>query len=57
MPLIRKLQKFGNSRAITIPADWLEFYERQGKKIDYLLMEINAEIILRVPHNDEESKE
>jgi len=50
MPIKRKLQKFGGSRVIAIPNEWLEYYEEEtGQTIDSLLMEINDSITLRIP--------
>jgi hypothetical protein len=49
MPMIRKLITVGNSRAITIPDDWLKYHEeRMGKQLETLLMEINNKITLKV---------
>jgi hypothetical protein len=42
MPLIRKVIEVGTSRAVTIPKDWLEFYEKQfGKPIEEVAIEVN----------------
>jgi hypothetical protein len=42
MPLIRKIIEVGTSRAVTIPKDWLEFYEKQfGKPIEEVAIEVN----------------
>ncbi|MBA7683086.1 hypothetical protein ES703_91442 [subsurface metagenome] len=50
MPLIKKLIKLGkSSRAVVIPAEWLEYYEKQGVSIESILMELNGEIIIRIP--------
>lgn len=50
MPLKKKLIKFGCSRAVIIPADWLAFLEEQrGQKIDYVLLEVDDEIKVRAP--------
>ena len=47
MPLIRKLIKVGNSKAIIIPPDWLRLHEEKaGQVIDMMLMEVNNIIIL-----------
>ena len=50
MPLIKKLIKLGkSSRAVVIPSEWLEYYKKQGLSIEAILMEINGEIIMRIP--------
>jgi hypothetical protein len=42
MPLIRKVIEVGTSKAVTIPKDWLEFYEKQfGKPIQEVAIEVN----------------
>jgi hypothetical protein len=42
MPLIRKVIEVGTSRAVTIPKDWLDFYEKQfGKPIEEVAIEVN----------------
>ena len=55
MPLLKKLIKIGNSRAVIIPASWLKYHEdRQGKVVE-ILMELNNVITLAVeddPHKD-----
>jgi len=49
MPLMRKLIKVGNSRAVVIPPDWLRYYEEQaGQPIQNILMEINNVIIISI---------
>lgn len=49
MPIIRKLVKVGNSRMVTIPPDWLEFYEREtGQPVEEVLMELNNEITIYI---------
>ena len=50
MPLIKKLIKLGkSSRAVVIPAEWLEYYRKQGISIEAVLMEVNGEITMRIP--------
>jgi antitoxin component of MazEF toxin-antitoxin module len=45
MPMIRKLIKIGDSRAVTIPPKWLEFYRRKfGQDVVEVEMELNGEI-------------
>jgi antitoxin component of MazEF toxin-antitoxin module len=49
MPLVRKLINVGNSRAVTIPPDWLKFYEdKTGVPITEVLMELNGEITIYI---------
>lgn len=49
MPLIRRLIKVGNSRAVVIPPSWLRYYEEKaGQPIDEILMELNDVITLAV---------
>lgn len=56
MPLVKKLITVGKcSRAIIIPAEWLNYYERQGLSIESMLMEVDGEITIRVP-TEAESK-
>jgi len=55
MPLIKKLIKLGkSSRAVVIPSEWLEYYRKQGLSVEAVLMEINGEIVLRIPNEAEE---
>lgn len=55
MPLIKKLIRLGkSSRAVVIPADWLEYYRKQGLSIDAIFMEIDGEITMRMPTEAEE---
>lgn len=47
MPLIRKLIKVGNSRAVILPSDWLKNHESEtGQEIQAILMEVNNVITL-----------
>ena len=42
MPLIRKIIVVGGSKAVTIPKDWLEYYEKEfGKPIENVAVEVN----------------
>ena len=48
MPLLRKIIKVGNSRAIVIPDDWLQYQEQiLGNKITQVGMECNEVIIIK----------
>jgi antitoxin component of MazEF toxin-antitoxin module len=45
MPMIRKLIKVGDSRVVSIPRDWLNYYKKTtGKEIEEVLLEVNGEI-------------
>ncbi len=47
MPIIRKIFEIGNSKAICIPKDWIEFYEKEtGTHIEAVAIEVNR--ILKV---------
>ena len=49
MPLIRKLIKVGNSRAVIIPPDWIRYYEeKHGLPISEILMELNNVITIAI---------
>lgn len=49
MPMIRKLIKVGDSKAVTIPPDWLEYYKRKfGRDVEEVEMELNGEIKIYV---------
>jgi hypothetical protein len=43
MPIIRKLTTVGDSRGVTLPKSWIEYYEKQfGRKITEVFMETNG---------------
>ncbi len=46
MPLKRKLVSIGNSKAVVIPHDYLEYYRKKGKTIKEVGLEINKKIII-----------
>jgi hypothetical protein len=47
MPLIQKIIQVGDSKAITIPKSWLEFYERQtGESIKEVSVEITDRLVI-----------
>ena len=49
MPLMRRLIKVGNSRAVVIPPDWLKYYEEKaGQPIKNILMELNNVITISI---------
>ena len=55
MPLIRKIIKVGNSRAIIIPPDWLRYHEEKtGQPLKEMLMEVDNIITLTVPEPEKE---
>ncbi len=55
MPIIRKVLDVGNSKAITIPKTWFEFYERKtGEKIHKVTMEVNR--VLKIAPLPKEKK-
>jgi antitoxin component of MazEF toxin-antitoxin module len=48
MPLIQKIIQVGDSRAITIPKSWLEYYERKnGHRIKEVSVEVNGKLIIK----------
>ncbi len=50
MPLVKKLIRVGkSSRAVIIPSEWLDYYEKQGLTVEAILMELNGEIKIRIP--------
>ncbi len=47
MPLIQKIIQVGDSKAITIPKSWLEYYERQtGNSITEVSVEITDRLVI-----------
>jgi antitoxin component of MazEF toxin-antitoxin module len=41
-PIIRKIFQIGNSKAVCIPKDWLEYYEKEtGTCIEAVAIEVN----------------
>lgn len=45
VPIIRKIIELGNSKVISLPKSWLEFYEKDvGKHIKHVIMEVNKEL-------------
>lgn len=56
MPIERKVIKVGNSRAVTIPEGWLDYYEKKlGKPINFVLLEINNVITISVQEDGKET--
>ncbi len=57
MPLLRRLIKVGNSRAVILPSDWLKNYELEtGEKLQAILMEVNN-VITIAPKLEKEEEE
>lgn len=51
----RKIIRVGNSFAVTIPKDWLTYYERKkGHKIREVTVEANGSLIIRLILKDSE---
>jgi len=41
-PIIRKIFQIGNSKAICIPKDWIEYYEKEySSHIEAVAIEVN----------------
>ena len=58
MPILRKIIKVGkSSRAIVLPSEWLDYHEKEGREIDYVLMEINDELTIKLPRSPEGSEQ
>ncbi len=54
MPLVTKLVKVGNSRMITIPPNWLRYYEdKTGVPVEEVLMELNGVITIYIRPQEE----
>ena len=51
----RKIIRVGNSLAVTIPRNWLEYYERKNGKLVEVLIETNGNLTIH-PISDEASK-
>jgi len=46
MPILRKVIKVGNSRAVTIPDDWFEYQEKVfGNDVKEVAMEVDKDTI------------
>jgi len=42
MPIIRKIFKIGSSKAVCLPKDWIEYYEKEtGTRIEAVAIEVN----------------
>jgi antitoxin component of MazEF toxin-antitoxin module len=43
MPIVRKIFEIGNSKAVTIPKSWLEYFEKEkGVRIEKVAIEVNG---------------
>ena len=49
MPAIykRKIITTGKSRAVTLPAEWLHYFESRGQRLKAVILETNGEIIIK----------
>lgn len=48
MPLVRKVITVGRARAITLPAEWLEWIRREsGKEPREVLIEVDGELKIK----------
>jgi len=55
LPLLRKIVKIGNSRCVSLPATWLEYYEKElGKEIKNVAMVIKGRFITISPYFEKE---
>lgn len=42
LPITRKIFRIGNSKAVTLPKTWLDYYEKhEGMNIESVAMEVN----------------
>jgi len=58
MPIERKVIKIGNSRAVTIPDGWLNYFEKKlGRPITFVLLEINNVITISVQEDGQDIKD
>jgi antitoxin component of MazEF toxin-antitoxin module len=48
MPLIRKVVRIGNSKAVFLPKTWLEYYESMlGREVKLVVMEVDEKIEIK----------
>ena len=58
MPIIRKIIKAGDSRAMTLPSTWLSFFEEQnGQRITRVSVEVNGALVVKPILREKESAE
>lgn len=56
MPILRKIVKVGDSRAIFIPPSWVRVVEEKvGQPVDQVLMSVNEKITIE-PYIKEQAK-
>jgi len=54
MPLLRKVIKIGSGKAVVLPKDWLDYWERRlGHEIREVEVEVNGHIVIRPATNKE----
>jgi len=46
MALLRKIVDVGNSKAVTIPRSYLDYWQRKGKEITQVELVINDKILI-----------
>lgn len=57
MPLRRKVIQVGNSRAVSLPKSWLDFYEKkQGVTIKVVAIEVNHALKIEPIFPEKESQ-
>jgi antitoxin component of MazEF toxin-antitoxin module len=58
MPLIRKVAKIGNSKAVFLPKTWLEYHEEEsGQQIKKVIIEVNDELRIKPVFNRRQTKD
>jgi len=57
LPLLRKLTRIGNSRFVSLPADWLAFYEREfGEEIKEVAITMEGRFLTISPYFKKENQ-
>ncbi len=47
MPIIRKVIKIGDSKAVTLPKTWLDFFEKEiGEEIGFVTIEVDKKLTI-----------
>ena len=50
MPILKKLIRIGRySRGITLPSEWLDYYEREGEELLSVVLEVSNDRIIISP--------
>lgn len=45
MPLIRKVSRIGNSKAVFLPKTWFEYFEEKiGQQIEFVAIEVDQKL-------------